>query len=90
MEKKDRGVFYAVGHGDNWPLYKYIELIHNYIDRKLPMGIGELPYANNTLPSSCIDLSRIYRDTGFMPKVNFEEGIKKVIDTIRKEIGDEE
>lgn len=82
--KKD--AFYAVGHGDNQPLYKYIEAIHDYIDPVLPIGIGEVPYQNDNLPSSCIDLSALREDTGFVPKVDFEMGIKAVIDVMKKEI----
>lgn len=84
--KGQDGAFYAIGHGDNQPLYKYIEIIHNYIDKSLPLGIGDVPYANDRLPSSCIDLTKIYDDTGFIPKVNFEDGIIEVIDMMKKEI----
>ena len=89
-EKGKNGAFYSIGHGDNQPLYKYIEIIHNYINPDLPMGIGEIPYANDVLPSSCIDLSRIHEDTGFVPSINFKDGIKAVIDTMKKEIVDEQ
>ena len=74
--------FYTIGHGDNWPLYKYIDIIHNYIDPTAPIGIGEIPYKDDRLPSSCVDLTKIFEDTGFVPKVQFEDEIKKVIDTM--------
>lgn len=80
------GAVYAVGHGDNWALSNYIEIIHRKIDPLLPLGIGEVPYADNgRMPSSCVDLSDIERDTGFKPKVDFEEGIARVIDRMRSE-----
>lgn len=85
----DRGkgnTFYSVGHGDNWPLSQYIKIIHNYINPELPIGIGEVAYVNETLPSSCIDLTALKADTGFEPEVDFRDGIKEVIDTIREEI----
>lgn len=85
-DKGKRNAFYAVGYGDNQPLYKYIEIIHDYIDPTCPIGIGEIPYKNNLLPSSCIDLSALCNDTGYVPEINFKEGIKEVIDTIRREI----
>lgn len=88
-DKGKNRMFYSIGHGDNQPLYKYIEIIHNYINPDLPLGVGEVPYTNDILPSSCIDLSRIYEDTGFVPSINFEDGIKDVIDTMKKEIMDE-
>ena len=88
-DKGENGAFYAIGHGDNQPLYKYIEIIHKYIDPDIPLGIGDVPYTNDRLPSSCIDLSRLYKDTGFVPKVNFEDGIQRVIETMKKEKYDE-
>lgn len=77
--KGKNGAFYAVGHGDNWPLYNYIEKIHQIINPSLPLGIGEIPYSFSELPSSCIDLKDITNDTGFIPKVSFEEGVRRVI-----------
>lgn len=74
-----------MGHGDNWPLYKYIEIIHKKIDPRLPLGIGEVPYSNGILPCSCIDLTDIHKDTGFEPKIDFDKGISLVIDRIKEE-----
>ena len=84
-EKGKENAFYAIGHGDNQPLYQYIDIIHQYIDPKAPMGIGEIPYRDNRMPSSCIDLSALYNDTGFVPKIDFEKGIREVIDTMKEE-----
>lgn len=78
--------FYTVGHGDNQPLYKYIEQIHEYIDPTLPIGIGEVPYKDECLPCSCIDLTAVCEDTGYVPKIDFCDGIKEVIDAIKTEM----
>lgn len=78
--------FYAIGHGDNQPLYKYIDIIHECIDPEAPLGIGDIPYKDNRLPSSCIDLSALYKDTGFVPQIDFKDGIKDVIDTMKREM----
>lgn len=84
--KGKNGAFYSVGHGDNWPLANYIDIIRGCIDPKLPVGIGELPYPNNRLPSSCMDLTRLCEDTGFAPAISFEDGIKPVIQQIRLQL----
>lgn len=76
---------YAIGHGDNWPLRNYIETIHDIINSSIPLGIGEIPYASETLPSSCVDLTDLTKDTGFTPTIDFPEGISKVISQIKKE-----
>ena len=85
-EKGKGGAVYAVGHGDNWPLSKYIDIIHEKIDSSLPMGIGEIPYKSDVLPSSCIDLTDLEQDTGFKPKIDFRQGITKVIQRIKEDM----
>lgn len=78
------GAFYCIGHGDNCPLSDYIYKIRDLIDPSLPLGIGELEYTNSVVPMSCIDLSLLTRDTGFVPNISFEEGIRRVIDCLRE------
>jgi len=85
-EKGIGGKIYGVGHGDNWKLCNYIQIIHKLINEKLPLGIGEIPYNSDILPSSCIDLTEIKKDTGFEPKVSFEEGILQVINRIKGDL----
>ena len=82
-EKGKNGAFYAIGHGDNIPLSSYIQIIHKKINTAIPLGIGEIPYSFSEMPSSCIDLSDLKKDTGFVPKIDFETGIEKVISQMR-------
>ncbi len=88
-ERGKGGGVYAIGHGDNWPLSNYIKIIHEKIDSSIPLGIGEIPYSSDILPSSCIDLTDIEHDTGFCPRVNFEDGITRVIAKIKKDMESE-
>ena len=87
--KGKNGKVYAIGHGDNWPLSNYIRIIHELIDPSLPLGIGDIPYDCKKLPSSCVDLSEITIDTGFIPRVPFEVGIKKVINKLKEDMKNE-
>lgn len=82
------GAFYVIGHGDNWPLYHYIYTIRDVIDPTLELGIGEIPYKNNKMPSSCVDLTSLKRDTGFEPRISFDVGIKDVIAGIRERLSE--
>lgn len=79
---------YSIGHGDNWALYNYIRIIHNKIDPSLPLGIGDVPYRESVLPMSCMDLTDLKKDTGFVPKISFEDGISRVIKAMRDEMKD--
>lgn len=87
--KGQNGKVYAIGHGDNWALSNYIRIIHELIDPALPLGIGDIPYDCEILPSSCVDLSEITTDTGFIPRVPFEVGIKKVINKLKEDMKNE-
>lgn len=76
------GAFYSIGHGDNWPLANYIYMIRDIIDPNLPLGIGEIPYKGDKRPSSCVDLRSLREDTGFVPRIAFEDGIRDVIEKV--------
>ena len=85
IERGKADAFYTIGHGDNWPLSKYIYLIKDIIDPDAQLGIGEKPYPNGEMPSSCVDLHALHKDTGFQPQVSFEDGISRVIEAVQKE-----
>lgn len=85
-QKGKPDAFYSIGHGDNWPLYNYIYMIRDAIDPNLELGIGEIPYKMNLMPSSCVDLTSLKNDTGYEPQVPFEVGIRKVIAVVRNSI----
>ena len=59
-------------------------MIRDLIDPELPLGIGDVPYQDDRIPNSCVDLTRLREDTGFEPRVPFEVGIKEVISSISK------
>lgn len=84
VQKGHGGAFYTIGHGDNWPLSQYIYMIRDLIDPTLPLGIGDVPYQDDRIPSSCVDLKKLQDDTGYEPRVPFELGIRPVIQAIKK------
>lgn len=83
VEKGKAGAFYAIGHGDNWPLANYIYQIRDAIDPELPLGIGDVPYSSGKMPCSCVNLQPAYEDTGYVPHVSFEDGIRRVIREVK-------
>lgn len=83
-QKGKANAFYVIGHGDNWPLANYIYQIRDAIDPNLPLGIGEIPYKNNKMPSSCVDLATLHEDTGFVPQIPFSKGILEVIEKVKE------
>jgi len=78
------GKSYALGYGVARELREYITIVKDSINPDLPLGIGEQPYKSGKPENSEIDISELRKDTGFAPKVSFNEGIKKTIEWFSK------
>ena len=77
---------YAIGSGIFKPLKDYIIKIRDIIDPDLELGIGMKPALSEKVFSSCVSIYDLTKDTGFVPEISFEEGIRKTIDYYRKQI----
>ncbi len=82
-EKGSLGKTYGIGSGDHRKLRDYIVTVRDMINPELPLGIGSIKHNTKQLTSSCVDISELTRDTGFIPEVRFEEGIKRTISFIK-------
>lgn len=78
-EKGKDGKVYVLGSGNAIPLREYIMQIRNAIDPTLPIGLGMLPYAEKQVMHLCADIRELTEDTGWKPKVKFEDGIKNIL-----------
>jgi nucleoside-diphosphate-sugar epimerase len=78
-EKGMPGKTYGIGSGVFKPLKDYIEKIRDVIDPSLPLGIGDIPSLSDKAFSSCVSIYDITKDTGFVPEISFEEGIRRTI-----------
>lgn len=81
------GKIYPVGSGQARPLHEYFEIIRDAIDPKLPLGIGELPYPPKQVMHLEADISELQSDTGFMPKISFEDAAKIVVQQYQRREG---
>lgn len=82
-EQGKGGEIYPIGSGECKTLREYVELIRDIINPELLLGIGDLPYKSpNHIDNQILDISGI-ASLGFIPKYNFETGIRKVIDYIK-------
>lgn len=77
------GAVYPLGSGAACPLREYVEVLRDAIDPSLPLGFGELPYSDRQVMQLQADISSLSRDTGFVPRVPFKEGIRHTIEWIR-------
>lgn len=86
-EKGTDGSVYCLGSGQVQPLYKYIEMIRDIVNPELEIGFGEVPYSEKQVMYLCADIKRLTRDTGFVPKTSFGDGIKKTLEWLQGESG---
>ena len=54
-------------------------MIRDAIDPDLPLGLGEIPYSSGQIMHLQADLTTLRQDTGFVPQVSFEEGIRRTV-----------
>lgn len=81
---KDQGV-YCIGSGHTQILSEYLYTIRDEIDEDLELGIGQRAYGNGQVMYLCADIEKLTKDTGFVPKVGFKEGILKTIGYCRNQ-----
>lgn len=80
------GKIYPIGSGKVKPLREYFEIARDAVNPELPLGIGELPYNPNQVMHLQADLTALTEDTGFEPKVPFEEGIRITLEAYKAQI----
>ncbi len=77
------GAIYTVGDGHSQPLRKYVELLRDAVDPKLPIDFGAVPYSDNQVMCLKADISALTEDTGFVPQTDFMVGIKQTVEWVR-------
>ena len=53
------------------------------VDPEIEIGLGELPFNGVSLTYEEFDIYAVKNDTGFTPKVSFEDGIKNTVAWIK-------
>ena len=81
---------YCLGGGTARPLREYIEEIASNVSSDAELGFGDVEYGPKQVMYLCADIERLTKDTGFVPEVTFEEGIKKTIEWMKQRISYEE
>lgn len=78
-EKGKGNSVYGIGSGEFHTLRYYIEMIHSKIDKKIPLRIGSLEEQSKKSISSCVNITKLTQDTGFIPKISFNDGMDLTI-----------
>lgn len=82
-EKGSNGEVYNIGGGECRKLIEYVKILRDVINPKAQLGLGEVKTPPEGLMNLCADISKLKRDTGFMPQLNFEDGIKETIKWVK-------
>ena len=81
-EKGVSGKVYVIGSGVGMPLRWYIERIAEFTGYTKEIGFGKRPYNEKQVMHMVADISELKKDTGFMPEVSFEDGIREMINAL--------
>ncbi|MBR3754108.1 MAG: NAD(P)-dependent oxidoreductase [Clostridia bacterium] len=76
------GAVYTLGSGQAKPLKEYIRVMQKTAGGKIELGA--LPYNENQVMYLCADISALTADTGFVPQIGYEEGIRRTINWIKE------
>ena len=79
-EKGIDGKIYVLGSGNAKPLAEYIKEIQSVVNPECKIALGEIPYDEKQVMHLQADISGIKNDLGWEPQINYEEGIRKVVD----------
>lgn len=85
----DKGVAnrtYYIGSRNPKPLKEFLCKMRDQVNPTIELGLGDLPFNGISLTYEEFDVNAVEKDTGFVPEVTFEQGIKNTIDWI-KEMG---
>ena len=86
-EKGVDGVNYTIGSGEAKHLKEFLNVVGRIANEingsDIPLGFGKITSNVISLPIETFDIKKLTRDTGFIPKVSFEEGIRRTALWIR-------
>ncbi len=80
------GAVYPLGSGKTRCLREFIQVICNKIDPDTEIGWGERSYLKDQVMHLEADISQLTEDTGWMPRIEFEEGIEEAIENIKRKL----
>ena len=86
-KKGTDGKIYVAGSGQKRPLKEYVETIYEVVgNTNAKCRFGALDYYENQAMYLSADISELTADTGFVPAISFEEGIRRTVSWYQKEM----
>ncbi len=84
------GAVYVVGSGKTRQLREFIEILCSTANPQITPVFGAVPYMDQQVMHLQADIETLTADTGFVPEVSFEDGIKRTIEWVRTGLQQEE
>lgn len=78
-DKGKSGKAYVLGSGKAMPLKEYIRIIGRVINPDCEIKLGAIEYADKQVMHLEADITELTKDTGFVPEIEFEYGIKTLL-----------
>ena len=85
-EKGKSNCAYYIGSTKSTKLKYFVEKIRDAIDPGIQLNLGAVPFNGVAHPESVFDCSKLVEDTGYCPRVPFEEGIVTTVEWLRSEM----
>lgn len=86
-EKGVDGTNYTIGSGAAKQLKEYLKIVGKIANEingsDIPLGFGKITSNVIRVPIETFDVEKLQRDTGFVPNISFEEGIRRTALWIR-------
>lgn len=82
-EKGRSGRTYTIAQGQVQPLKYFLMTLRDIVAPDTDPGFGELEFNGIYLPAESYSIEQLQADTGFVPDVSFEEGIRRTAEWIK-------
>lgn len=79
---------YYIGSGHSRPLKEFIRILRDVIDPAIELHLGAVPFNGTAQPPETFDCGKLISDTGYCPKVAFENGAKETVRWLREQIAE--
>lgn len=78
---------YYIGSGEIKPLREFLLTMRDIVAPNSEIGLGDIPFKGVSVDYKQFDMKQVERDTGYINKVSFEDGIRITTEYIRAEEG---
>lgn len=75
---------YNFGYGEIRPLKEFVLKMYDVSKSQSKLLFGSIPYPETGMVNVCPDITKLKKETGWRPRISFEEGISKIIEFIKK------